>query len=574
MLQLPPPPIFADDPDPIPIDAKHFPDEVFREWISSNVDDDNDDYLDAEEIDNLTYLDINYVDVTDFTGLELFTNIDHLQISMNKAVSTLNISNLPTVSQLYINNCEKLTDLSIQNNPNLKKAQIFGLEQLANLDIQESSLQELDISDNPLLSSIDLRGCPNILNLKISYMPMIQSLNLNQNTQLQRLEIINTALSYLDLSKNTELSYVMVTENRLTSLNLNGNKHLDDEDFIAYAQANTHPIRVGNLSRTFDLSTLPDGFELDRATGWYGGDLDGHMLRINEDGEDAGYAIYDYQLVNDDIEHSGTIVGTEFFLILNWFPEKRIHFDAGEGSGTMEPVIVPEEEPYVFPASAFTAPAGQVFKGWSYEQNVYQPGETMSLENIDGDDLTLTAVWQPAPIVPPGEIVQPGEIIPYDIAEICFYPNGGQWVDGSTAPIVFQVKIGDTISIPDGPVRPGYIFSYWQGSKYYPGDSYTVEGDHDFIARYLEDVGANTQEALPQSAEAPAKSSSDAPPVDLVRNLPNTGETAAYAWVSASVALGALGLLLIIKKNSAKQRRQQRNALGLKPVLLPIGDCV
>ena len=41
------------------------------------------------------------------------------------------------------------------------------------------------------------------------------------------------------------------------------------------------------------------------------------------------------------------------------------------------------------------------------------------------------------------------------------------------------------ITIHEEPVREGYEFLYWKGSKYQPGDSYTVEGDHTFTAIWL-----------------------------------------------------------------------------------------
>ena len=61
-------------------------------------------------------------------------------------------------------------------------------------------------------------------------------------------------------------------------------------------------------------------------------------------------------------------------------------------------------------------------------------------------------------------------------------PNGGTWSDGSTNPKVYNIKKGDYIELPEAPIREGYIFKYWKGSKYQPGDKYKVEGDHTFVA--------------------------------------------------------------------------------------------
>ena len=62
--------------------------------------------------------------------------------------------------------------------------------------------------------------------------------------------------------------------------------------------------------------------------------------------------------------------------------------------------------------------------------------------------------------------------------------NGGEY-NGSKADIVEEHEIGEVITIHEEPVREGYEFLYWKGSKYQPGDSYTVVGDHTFTAIWL-----------------------------------------------------------------------------------------
>ena len=58
---------------------------------------------------------------------------------------------------------------------------------------------------------------------------------------------------------------------------------------------------------------------------------------------------------------------------------------------------------------------------------------------------------------------------------------GGGTIDGK-ASLTIEANVGDVITIPEAPVRDGYTFKYWKGSEYYPGDKYTVEGDHTFTA--------------------------------------------------------------------------------------------
>ena len=66
--------------------------------------------------------------------------------------------------------------------------------------------------------------------------------------------------------------------------------------------------------------------------------------------------------------------------------------------------------------------------------------------------------------------------------------NGGSY-DGSTADISEKHNEGEVISIHAAPVRKGYTFSYWKGSAYHPGDSYTVKEDHTFVAQWKKNSG-------------------------------------------------------------------------------------
>ena len=50
--------------------------------------------------------------------------------------------------------------------------------------------------------------------------------------------------------------------------------------------------------------------------------------------------------------------------------------------------------------------------------------------------------------------------------------------------IVEIYSAGEVISIHEAPTREGYVFDYWKGSEYQPGDKYTVVEDHVFTAQW------------------------------------------------------------------------------------------
>ncbi len=74
---------------------------------------------------------------------------------------------------------------------------------------------------------------------------------------------------------------------------------------------------------------------------------------------------------------------------------------------------------------------------------------------------------------------------------IIFKLNGGH-INGSTADVIRTYPYGTVISILEAPERAGYEFMYWEGSAYYPRESYIVTGDHTFVACWAEKSGITT----------------------------------------------------------------------------------
>ncbi|MBR2707100.1 MAG: S8 family serine peptidase [Mogibacterium sp.] len=61
--------------------------------------------------------------------------------------------------------------------------------------------------------------------------------------------------------------------------------------------------------------------------------------------------------------------------------------------------------------------------------------------------------------------------------------NGGSF-DGSAKAIREVYEKGTVISVHEAPEREGYVFRYWKGSRYDPGDEYTVTENHTFTAQW------------------------------------------------------------------------------------------
>ena len=66
---------------------------------------------------------------------------------------------------------------------------------------------------------------------------------------------------------------------------------------------------------------------------------------------------------------------------------------------------------------------------------------------------------------------------------ITYDPNGGT-INGSPESVEEKHFYGEQIKIIAAPKRTGYTFQYWKGSRYMPGDKYTVKDDHTFVAQW------------------------------------------------------------------------------------------
>ena len=225
---------FAAEPEPVPIDADHFPDEAFRNYLlNANR------YLETTKIDE---------------------NGDHKLSEVERnAVDTIK------VTDGY--NGQKLTSLQgIEFFPNLLY-----------LYCDENNLNSLDVSQNTALEDL------------ICSQNNLTSLDVGNNAALINLVCWKNQLTSLDVSNNPELKFLNCDQNQLTSLNVEEtNIYLSNPYSGFHAKNNTYPIPVGS-DRTFDLSKLPGKFEVSKASGWVGGTVSGSTLTVDENATEVTY---------------------------------------------------------------------------------------------------------------------------------------------------------------------------------------------------------------------------------------------------------------------------------------------
>ncbi len=241
----------------VEINSTNFPDPVFLQYVKDNIDTadttsgQKDGRLSKAERDAVTEISITNTDCTDLTGIAYFANLTTLEcqhnglkelnLEYNKNLTDLNCS-YNQLTTLDVSKNAKLSALRCYNN-GMVELNLGDITQLTVLQCEDNNLTELDVSKNPYL----------------------KELQCGEN-KLRRVVI----------GKKYSLTGLYLRGNQLTSLDLSGitGKILNlDDIWQRYA------IDV-NEDGTFDLSSLPEGFDVDKTSGWVDGTPNKNILKV------------------------------------------------------------------------------------------------------------------------------------------------------------------------------------------------------------------------------------------------------------------------------------------------------
>ena len=317
----------------LPINEKNFPDANFRKYIKGNIAGGR-DVLTVEERSKVKIININKKDISDLKGIEAFPNLTELDCG-NNSIQKLDLRQNPMLITLKCNK-NQLTQLDLSKNPdidylNCSENQLEQLDvshlkleylycshnDLEQLDVKNSKwLRELDCSKNELtVLDVDVTHKPNLVRVECQNNQLtslilgenkmlrklncannqLTQLNLNNMISLTELNCANNQLTVLDVSSSPDLTTLWLKNNQLTSLNLDNNPNLNFTITDVYHSDfnNVYTVTL-NPDRTFDLSTLPGDFDINRVTEWVNGTVKGNILTVN-DGTNVVY--YGYQCI-------------------------------------------------------------------------------------------------------------------------------------------------------------------------------------------------------------------------------------------------------------------------------------
>ena len=157
----------------------------------------------------------------------------------------------------------------------------------------------LDAAEIAMATSIDVYGM-GISDLKgveyftaltnlYCYSNQLTSLDVSKNMALTDLDCGSNQLTSLDVTNNTALEILLCHSNQLTSLDVRKNTALID----LYCESNTYKINL--TGNTFDLSTLPKGFDVKKASEWTNATIEGNTLTVTDPTQRVTYT---YDLSN------------------------------------------------------------------------------------------------------------------------------------------------------------------------------------------------------------------------------------------------------------------------------------
>ncbi len=225
------------------INTDSFPDEAFQSYILEKIDTDDDEWLNQDEINATTNINVKTKGITDLTGIEYFSNLLYLYCDENN-LTELHISNNALLRVLHCTN-NQLSAIDVSQNSLLIDLECSD-NQLTELDVsQNNALHYLDCHGNQLtelnvdnltslvslycgsnsLTALNVRNNMQLENLSC-YPNQLEELDISNNPELQLLDCSGNKLSILDTSNNPALTYLYCYNNHLSSLNLVNNKAL------------------------------------------------------------------------------------------------------------------------------------------------------------------------------------------------------------------------------------------------------------------------------------------------------------------------------------------------------------
>jgi len=241
------------DEGDVAINSTNFPDKNFRTFVK-DFDENCDNILSKDELEGVTEMFCESLEIKDLTGIGYFTKLENLYCGYNE-ITKLDVGILP---ELKVLSCAgdysfekekifgKLSSLDVSKNSNLTTLNITGNKiekidiskntKLKELSAQWTKITSVDLSNNTALVYVDFCFTP-LQSIDVSMLPDLETLDVSCNYDLQKIDVTSnpnlnflscswTSVGNVDVSKNPKLENLYLYSCGLTKLSVSHNPEL------------------------------------------------------------------------------------------------------------------------------------------------------------------------------------------------------------------------------------------------------------------------------------------------------------------------------------------------------------
>lgn len=249
----------------IAIDPTNFPDPNFRSYLLGQPYG-ADALLTQEEIDGITYLNIEGMGIISLLGIQHLTALTSLHCSNN---------DLDNSDPDWISYLRNLKELWISNNQDITRINANWLPNLQTLYCEECSLETLNVNGNTKLRNLNcsynqlttIEGLASLTGLRslVCDGNQFSTLDVSNSTMLTELNCGNNNLSALDVTHNPSLKYLRVYKNQISALDLTQNQQLKQFQIYGNQLKASAMSAIANalptLSDTYNMRAYYQGLE-------------------------------------------------------------------------------------------------------------------------------------------------------------------------------------------------------------------------------------------------------------------------------------------------------------------------
>jgi|GEM_PF-5621024 len=198
---------------------------VFRDAVRNHAGISSTSRILKSHVENITWLDVSFSDVTGLAGIEHFTSLE-VFYAANTPLTEVTITNHPYIQHIYLWDTQ-VTSVDVSNNPSLQFITIGALHTLSSVNLSNSpALEHIELFSYHL-TEIDVSDAYSLRMLHTWRVPLSEA-DISNNPHLESLVIENARLTGIDVTNNPLLQFVNLSwgSSRIASIDLSNNPYL------------------------------------------------------------------------------------------------------------------------------------------------------------------------------------------------------------------------------------------------------------------------------------------------------------------------------------------------------------